>query len=93
MRKTARIVGLVWMAAIVAASFVLWATEMMIWVAPLSSNRAMIYSMFGAALPGALLYRWGRGPYQKSVPTREMVAKIYPPKSAQEMGHVARVDR
>jgi hypothetical protein len=81
------------MAAVVAAGTVLWATETMIWAEPLSSNRAFIYIAFAAALPGALLYRWGRGVYVRPTPTREMVAKAMPPRTAGEMGHVRRISR
>jgi hypothetical protein len=89
MRKAARIAGLVWLGLMAVAGAVLWAFETSVWVGPgpVSGNRGFIYIIFGAALPGVLLYRWGRGPYQPPVPTRELVAKAYPPKTAREMGH------
>jgi hypothetical protein len=60
--KAARIAGRIWMALAVLAGVILWASETMAWVGPVSSNRGLIYLVFAAALPGALLYRWGRGP-------------------------------
>jgi hypothetical protein len=87
MRKIAQIAGLAWMALSALGGAVLWVSETIAWIGG-SSNRGLIYLAFGAALPGLLLYRWGRGPHQSSAPTRELVEKAYPFKTAHEMGHV-----
>jgi hypothetical protein len=63
MRKAARIAGIAWLALMALAGAFLWAAETMAWVGPVSSNRGLIYIVFGACLPGVLLYRWGRKPY------------------------------
>ena len=91
MRKAARIAGLAWLALMALAGIFLWAVETMVWVSTVSTNRGLIYIVFAACLPGALLYRWGRGPYQRPVPMREVVAEVYPPKTARDMGHVMQV--
>jgi hypothetical protein len=90
MREAARIAGLVWLVLMALAGIFLWIAETRTWVEPVSSNRGLIYLVSAAALPGVLLYRWGRGPYQRPVPTRERIARAYPPKTADEMGHVRR---
>jgi hypothetical protein len=75
---------------LVVVGAALWISETTVWVSA-SSNRGLIYMVFGAAIPGLLLYRWGRGPREPSVPTRELVAKAYPSKTAHEMGHVVQI--
>jgi hypothetical protein len=92
MRKIARIAGLAWMALAALGGAVLWVSETIAWIGG-SSNRGLIYLAFGAALPGLLLYRWGRGPQQASAATRELVEKAYPFKSAHEMGHVMQIKK
>jgi hypothetical protein len=73
MRKAARIAGLVWSALVALAGIILWSAETMVWVGPVSSNRGLIYLVFGACLPGIALYRWGRGPYD---PVSRVVAML-----------------
>ena len=85
MRKLARIAGLAWLGLMAVAGAVFWAAETMVWASPVSSNRGLIYVVFAAAFPGALLYRWGRGSYQRPPATRERVARVFPAKSAREM--------
>jgi hypothetical protein len=90
MRKVARIAGLAWVALLAVVGAVLWASETMVRVS-VSSDRGLIYMVFGAAIPGLLLYRWGRGAHRPSAPTSELVAKAYPSKTAHEMGHVIQI--
>lgn len=92
MQRMARIVGICWVAAMAVAGCVIWAIETMVWVGPVSSNRGWIYMVFGAALPGLLLYRWGRGPYVRPRPLREILPRGFPAKTARDMGHVAEID-
>ena len=73
MRKVARIAGLVWLVMVALAGVVLWTAETKVWVGPVSSNRGLIYLVFGACLPGIMLYRWGRGPYD---PVSSVVAML-----------------
>jgi len=70
------------------AGMVLLATEMTARSSPISSNRGLIFVFFVAALPGAMLYRWGRGPVAPSRPLREILPQGFPPKTARQMGHV-----
>jgi drug/metabolite transporter (DMT)-like permease len=86
MRRTARIAGLAWLALVAMAGVVL-----MVRAGVIGSNRGLLYMVFAAALPGVMLYRWGRGPYQRPASMRERVAKAFPAKSAAEMGHVERI--
>jgi hypothetical protein len=54
MRKAATIAGLVWMAGIAVGGLVL------IGAGILRGNRGDFLILFCAAIPGFLLYRWGR---------------------------------
>jgi hypothetical protein len=54
MRQAARITGIVWMILIAVCGLLLLGSGM------LHGNRGVIYILFAAALPGFLLYRWGR---------------------------------
>jgi hypothetical protein len=55
MRNFARLAGLVWILAALLGGIMLMGTGFM-------HGRSMpIYLAFGAALPGIMLYRWGRG--------------------------------
>ena len=90
MRKIARIAGLAWLALLAVGGAALWVAETTVWER-VSSNRGLILLVFVGALPGLLLYRWGRVPHQSPTPstsTRRLVAKAYPPKTPHEMGHV-----
>ena len=89
MRKAARIAGLIWLILVALAGVTLLVVHAM-GKAGVSSNRALIYIVFGAALPGVMLYRWGRGAHERPIPTREVIPRAYPPKTANEMGHVRR---
>ena len=90
MRRAARIAGLAWVALLAVGGAALWVSETMVWRSA-SSNRGLIYMIFGGAVPGLLLYRWGRGPHQPPPSAREIVAKAYPSRTAQEMGHVMHI--
>jgi hypothetical protein len=54
MHKAARLVGVLWILSVVLAGIVLIAAGM------LRSGRGNMLVLFGAALPGALLFRWGQ---------------------------------
>ncbi len=53
MRHAVRLFGIIWMIAIALAGIVLVGSGRV------RGNRAMIYLLFCAALPGILAYRWG----------------------------------
>ena len=52
----------------------------------------LVILIFFVLLPGALLYRWGRGAYLPPPSAARQVWGVYPPKTAAEMGHVIRMD-
>lgn len=54
MRKAARIGGIVWMAGVALAAILLIGSGV------IRGRRFDLYLLFGAALPGILIYRWGR---------------------------------
>ena len=54
MLKAARIFGIVWMAAVVLAAVLLIGSGV------IRGRRFDLFLVFGAALPGILIYRWGR---------------------------------
>jgi hypothetical protein len=85
MRKAARIAGLAWLTLMAVAGAFLWAAETMVWISPISSNRGLIYIVFVACLPGVLLYRWGRGPYRRPDPVRDILERAYPTTSGNVM--------
>jgi hypothetical protein len=54
MRKAARIAGIVWMAAILVSGIALMGSGV------LRGGRGNMLVLFGAALPGVFLFRWGK---------------------------------
>ena len=87
MRKAARIIGLIWIAAIAAAGAVLLASG------HFTEVRILMYALFGAALPGVFLVHWGKtGMPRISAPPNPLNPKA-PFDRAAEAGHVMRMDR
>ena len=58
-KRTARILGALWMVLVAAAGLVFMARTTAA-MGALSSGRGTIVLVFLAALPGLLLWRWGR---------------------------------
>jgi hypothetical protein len=56
MRKAARIVGVIWVMAVIAGYAVVTASGR------LHGGRGEMFVLFAAALPGIFLFRWGREP-------------------------------
>ena len=87
MRKIARVVGLIWVAAIAAAGVVLLTSGRF------SNVRVLMYALFGAALPGIFILHWGNArAARRSVPPNPLRPKA-PYDRAAEAGHVMRIDR
>jgi len=92
MRKAARLLGLIWIALAIVVAAILWVRYASSYYTPGGlQSWTMVAFLFLAVFPGIVLYRWGRGPYQRPVPMREVVAEVYPPKTARDMGHVMQV--
>jgi len=87
MRKAARIIGLIWMAGAAVAGLVLLGSGVF------RSSRGIIYLVFGAALPGHLLYRWARGsePRKSKAAAKSQKAKALL-EMTPESGHVMRLE-
>ena len=90
MHRAARIAGLVWMALTAMGALLLYIRldSSLILVNDIRRAYGFIALVFFVFAPGALLYRWGRGPYRAYPSTRENLRRAYPPKTAEEMGHV-----
>ncbi|HVW72597.1 MAG TPA: hypothetical protein VHC39_03080 [Rhizomicrobium sp.] len=88
MHKAARILGIVWISMATIAGLILLIADSMIKVAPSYYGHGLIFAMFGAILPGVLLYRWGHGPYVRQPTVKEMLRPKAPVERAVEDGHV-----
>ena len=88
MHKAARIVGIVWIGMVTMAGLILLAADTMIKIAPSYYGHGLIFAVFGAILPGILLYRWGHGPYVRLPTADEMLRPKAPVERAMEAGHV-----
>jgi hypothetical protein len=85
MRKAARVVGMIWiaMAVVVGAAFAAFGV--------FRGSRLDMIVAFGMALPGFLLWRWGRGlPATRTLPVVKRVYK--PPLEPADDNHTMRLD-
>jgi hypothetical protein len=90
MHKAAKIIGIVWMGAIAAAGIILLAADTQLKLTPTYYGHGLVFALFGAALPGVLLYRWGRGPYVRPPTVKEMLTRKTP--ISLDPSHVMKLD-
>ena len=92
MRNAARMIGMIWMALVAIGGVILFIRVAADAGTTDQLRRAygLIALAFFVLLPGALLYRWGRGTYVPPPYGARLRASVYPPKTAREMGHVMR---
>jgi hypothetical protein len=88
MHKAACIVGIVWIGVVTIAGLILLAADTMTKIAPTYYGHGLVFAVFGAILPGVLLYRWGHGPYVHAPTVNEMLHPKAPVERAVEDGHV-----
>lgn len=87
LRKAARIVGVIWMAGIALAGVALIGSGM------LHGRRGDIYILFGAALPGVLIFRWGdNAAAKKKAFVEKRMRRKEPVDAASEAGHVVKLE-
>ena len=93
MQKSARILGMIWIAVVTAAGLILWAKYASVAenVFQMRLAYGLIALVFFAMLPGYLIFRWGKGPYVKQANTAaEALRPKAPFNRALEEGHVMR---
>ena len=94
MRKWARLVGLAWMASAVISFAALWVSYATASVASgfYRGGYSLALVLFVLIVPGAALYRWGKGPFVPQPTSTDNLRPKAPYSLAQEMGHIARLE-
>jgi hypothetical protein len=95
MRKAARILGLIWIAIVIAAGLILWEQYASVASNIFEMRRAygVIALVFFAMLPGYFIFRWGKGVYAPKQSVADILRPREPFNRAAEMGHVLSIDR
>lgn len=88
MRKAARLAGLTWMATVA----ILAAWTLIHNSARFASFHLLIPVLVFCAVPGAVLFVWGRGPYVRRRTVAETLRPKAPYDRAAEAGHVMKTD-
>ncbi len=87
LRKAARVFGVIWMVGIALTGIVLLGSGL------LHGGRGNIYILFGAALPGILIFRWGdSAEAKKKTFTAKRMRRKEPVDIAAEAGHVMKLE-
>jgi hypothetical protein len=87
MRNAARILGIIWMVGAILVAIVLLGSGLV------RGNRGEIFLLFTLALPGILIFRWGRNfSEKKPIRVEPLPRRKAPVDMAAEDGHVTQLD-
>ena len=93
MRKTALVLGPAWMAIAVLVTFLALLQDAAVTLQGRTGDFAAISMLFLCAMPGVILFCWGRGPYRRWPSTADMLRSKAPYDQAAEAGHVLHVTK
>jgi len=91
-RKAAQVLGLAWMAAVAILGAAVLIKSAEITLSRYPGFYVLTPLLFICGIPGALLFRWGRGPYMRPPTVKELLRPKAPYDRAAEAGHVMKTD-